>query len=176
MSLLDAVALTKSCQHMDAFRRQLPHGVFQGKQRDGLAVGGFDEPGVHEALTHRSCHLLRHGKCCCRRRRDDSRRIFGIGHPIGLGEFQGTQVVDGFLGGEGVLDFLESYPVGRQRQAHHQRGEEIFKISGKRPFLIRHPEQSRRGLMHLVLRPVDGCWEEGWFVGGRLHCGGSHER
>lgn len=115
MSLLDAVALAKPCQHMDAFGRQLPHGVFEGEAIDQFAVGGFDKAGVHEPLTHRSCHLLGHGKCGRRRRRHDSRRVFGVRHSVGLGEFERTKIVDGFLGGEGVLDLLETYSVGRQR-------------------------------------------------------------
>ena len=56
-----------------------------------------------------------------------------------------------------MFDLLETHSVRRQRQADHEGREEILEIPSEGPFLISHPEQSRRGLMHFVVGP-------GWVV------------
>ena len=135
---------------MHALRRQLPHRAFERKRRQRSAVDGFDESSIHEALAYRSGHFLGHGECGRGGRRDDPGLIFRIGHPVRLGEFEGSQVVDGFLRREGMFDFLKAHPVSGERKADHQGREEIFKISGEWPFFIRHAEQTGRCLMHFI--------------------------
>lgn len=142
MLLYDPIPMTKPGQHVHALGRELPHRAFERKGRQRSTVDGFDESSIHEALTYRSGHLLGHGERGRRGRRDDPGLIFRIGHPVRLGEFEGSQVVDGFLGREGMLDFLKAHPVSGERKADHQGREEIFKISGERPFFIRHAEQA----------------------------------
>lgn len=142
MLLYDPIPVAKSGQHVHALGRQLPHRAFQREGGQRSAVDGFDESSVHEALAYRASHLLGHGERGGRGRGDDPGLIFGIGHAVRLGEFEGSQVVDRFLRGEGMLDFLKAHPVSRERQADHQGREEILKISGVRSFFIRHPEQT----------------------------------
>lgn len=108
---------------MHALGRQLPHGAFQRKGRQRSAVHGLDEASIHEALAYRSGHLLGHGERGRRGRGDDPRLILGIRHPVRLGEFEGSQVVDGFFRREGVLHFLKAHPVRGQRKADHQGRE-----------------------------------------------------
>lgn len=104
----DAIPLAETLQDIDAFRGQNEQSTLEREIRDRFAIGGLDEPRINKALANGARHIPRHGEGGGGRGGDYARLVFRVWHSIRLGEFEGPQVVDGFLRCERVIIFRKA--------------------------------------------------------------------
>lgn len=102
----DTVFGHKSFEDMKAFRSQhIDSPIFE---RAGHNIRGIlYKVTIHEVLANAFGHLTRHWKCCSCRGGDDTSRIFRIGGPRWLGEFESGEI------GTGVISLVLSTFISR---------------------------------------------------------------
>lgn len=120
MASSDSVSLAEPLQNINSLGGQLIQASLHWKEIGGSAIDGLDETSINEPLTNGSCHLLRHRKGSGGCSGDNAGWVLGIGHTIGLGEFQRSQIVNSLIGREGMLVSGEAHTMSIQFQADHQ--------------------------------------------------------
>lgn len=124
----NAVTLAETLQDIDTLWGKLEEGALEREDQKLPAVDGFNEARIDKSLADGSGHFLGHRECSGGSSRNYAGWVLGIGHAVGLGEFERAQVVDGLFRGECVVISSETNAVRIQLQADHQCGEQVHEI------------------------------------------------